>query len=177
MRWSAAASDLHLLRSEVETVQIKPANMEPFEANHKSFAPQAERQQRVVMLVEDEALVREITAQVLIRAGYKVLQSSGSKDALYAVAAYDGKIDLLLTDVVMPGMNGVELAERILELQPALVTVFMSGYADCDVLRKVLRQATHIQKPFTVNSLLSRVAEALNRGAEETPARGSVLRL
>ncbi len=148
--------------------------MEPMDAEHKSFAPVAQQRQPVVMIVEDEAIVREITARVLMNAGYTVLESSGAKDALHAFAAYDGRIDLLLTDVVMPGMNGVELAERIHGLQPDLATVFMSGYANCDVWQKALRRASHIQKPFTVNSLLTRVAEALNAGVEETVKQTSM---
>ena len=116
----------------------------------------------VVLVVEDESVVREITARVLESAGYKVLESSGPKHALCIADTHRGNIDLLLTDIVMPGMNGVDLAARLRQWQPDMVTVFMSGYADGDVLRKGLAgSAMHIQKPFTVNFLLSRIAEAL----------------
>jgi two-component system, cell cycle sensor histidine kinase and response regulator CckA len=114
----------------------------------------------VILLVEDEAVVREITSRVLENAGYKVLECSGPHDALRLAGSHAERIDLLLTDVVMPGMNGIDLAERICHLQPSVVTVFMSGYADTDILRQATSE-THIQKPFTINCLLSRVADAL----------------
>jgi len=126
----------------------------------------------VILLVEDEAVVREITARVLESAGYEVLECSGPNDALCLAGSHAESIDLLLTDVVMPTMNGIDLAERIRHLQPRVVTVFMSGYADTDILRKATAaSATHIQKPFTVNDLLSRVAEALELRPAVQPKR------
>jgi len=141
---------------------------EAFSAKQPEFKPP------VVLLVEDEAVVREITGQVLENAGYHVLESSSPKHALRLAGTHDGRIDLLLTDVVMPEMNGIDLADRLRDSQPDLVTVFMSGYAESDVLRKVTASsAMHIQKPFTVSILLSRIAEALNA----TAARDHVQRL
>jgi DNA-binding NtrC family response regulator len=117
----------------------------------------------VILLVEDESMVREITGQVLSHAGYAVLESSNAKEALQIANSHLGRIDLLLTDIVMPEMNGADLAQRMLHRQPDLVTVFMSGYAEHDLLKKAkLSSAVHIQKPFTVDALLSRVSEALN---------------
>lgn len=117
----------------------------------------------VVLLVEDETVVREITSQVLMHAGYDVLESNGPREALRVASGHPGKIDLLLTDVVMPEMNGVELADRLQNLQPDLITILMSGYAECDVLQKIRSgSALHIQKPFSIDTLLARVAEALN---------------
>ncbi len=121
------------------------------------------RKARVVLLVEDETVVREITGQVLQHAGYSVLESGTANEALTLATEHAGKIDLLLTDVVMPGMNGIELASRLIDLQPGLITVFMSGYAESDLMRSMrVAPAMHIQKPFTMNSLLRRIAEALN---------------
>jgi CheY-like chemotaxis protein len=120
----------------------------------------------VVLLVEDEAVVREITGQVLQSAGYRVLASSTPTHALELAREHAWNVDLLLTDVVMPEMNGIDLAEKLRQLQPKLVTVFMSGYAEGDLLRNIRAQsAMHIQKPFTVNFLLSRLAEALAANA------------
>lgn len=122
----------------------------------------------VVLLVEDESIVREITGEVLSHAGYHVLESSNAKQALQIASAHPGKIDVLLTDIVMPEMNGADLAHRMLNHRPGLVTIFMSGYAEQDLLRKTkLTSAIHIQKPFTVNALLSRLSEALNAVAEQ----------
>ena len=117
---------------------------------------------QLILLVEDESIVREVTREVLERAGYRVLECRNAGEALHQAEKHSGQIDLLLTDVVMPEMNGADLANRLLELQPGLLTVFMSGYAESDVAQKIKRSsAMHIQKPFTMNVLLSRVAQAL----------------
>ncbi len=117
----------------------------------------------VVLLVEDEAMVREITTQVLENAGYCVLESSSPREALDLARMRKGKVDLLLTDVVMPGMNGFELADKLRDLKPGLVTIFMTGYAEADARKQVRASATmHIQKPFTIALLLARIAEALH---------------
>jgi CheY-like chemotaxis protein len=124
----------------------------------------------VILLVEDESIVREITGEVLAHAGYHVLESGTAKEALQIAEEHPGKIDVLLTDIVMPEMNGADLAHHMLSRQPDLVTIFMSGYAEQDLLRKAkLSSAIHIQKPFTVNALLSRVSEALRTGVTQEP--------
>jgi len=131
----------------------------------------------VVLLVEDEAVVRQITGQVLENAGYRVLESSSPDEALHVASRHQGKVDLLLTDVVMPGMNGIDLAYKLRDLQPDLVTVFMSGYAEDDLTRKMTATAAiHIQKPFTVNFLLSRIAEALETRARHGLDRAAIAR-
>lgn len=120
----------------------------------------------VILLVEDESIVRQVTREVLLHAGYRVLESSNAKEALQLARTHAGQIDLLLTDVIMPEMNGAELAGQLQSIRPELVTVFMSGYAESDVTRRISRtSAIHIQKPFTVQMLLSRVADALQAGA------------
>jgi two-component system cell cycle sensor histidine kinase/response regulator CckA len=122
----------------------------------------------VILLVEDESIVREITGEVLSHAGYRVLESGNAKEALQIASKHQGKIDVLLTDIVMPEMNGADLPHHMLNRQPDLITIFMSGYAEQDLLRKTkLRSAIHIQKPFTVDALLSRVSEALSAGSDQ----------
>jgi len=129
----------------------------------------------VVLLVEDEDAVRQITAQVLESGGYQVLQVGGAGDALRLVATHIGSINLVLTDVVMPEMNGIDLAEQIRRLRPNVVTVFMSGYAQAEIMRKAIAGAAiHIQKPFTVKSLLARMAEALEAGARDTDSQSGI---
>ncbi len=88
-----------------------------------------------VLLVEDEPAVREVTRAALEIGGYRVLEADGSATAERIASDDETEIDLLLTDVVMPGMNGAELARRICESRPELVTLFMTGYADSEVLR------------------------------------------
>jgi CheY-like chemotaxis protein len=117
----------------------------------------------VILLVEDEPFVREVTREVLRHGGYVVIESASPEEALSVATHHQGHIDLLLTDVVMPGMNGAELAYRLQDIQPGLVTVFMSGYAESEVVKKMRRTSViHIQKPFTVDVLLSRITQALN---------------
>jgi DNA-binding NtrC family response regulator len=116
-----------------------------------------------ILLVEDEAVVREITAEVLKRAGYQVPQAEGAASAILIAEAHQGKIDLLLTDVVMPGMNGADLGRRLQELHPDLTIAFMSGYAQHDIMRKIMLEATtvYIPKPFTLDVLLAGVSNAI----------------
>ena len=116
-----------------------------------------------ILLVEDEMAVRNVTREALEMGGYRVLAADGAAAATHIARDAATSIDLLLTDVVMPGMNGPDLARLVRELRPELVTLFMTGYADSDVLRLAALEGPHkhIQKPFTVHSLLARVADAL----------------
>jgi two-component system, cell cycle sensor histidine kinase and response regulator CckA len=116
-----------------------------------------------ILLVEDEPAVREVTREALEMGGYRVLEADGPEEAAHIASEPSNQIDVLLTDVVMPGMSGPDLAHQVRKLRPGLVTVFMSGYAECEVLRAAAHGALrdHIQKPFTVSGLLSRVAQAL----------------
>src|SRR5271167_2499972 len=125
----------------------------------------AQTQKPIILLVEDECMVREVTREVLEHAGYQVLESGGAREALRLAVEHRGRIGLLLSDVVMPGMNGLDLARRIQRIQPRLKIVFMSGYADHAALHTAVRDplSTYIQKPFTIDVLLARVAEALEK--------------
>jgi CheY-like chemotaxis protein len=116
----------------------------------------------VVLLVEDESMVRQVTREVLTHAGYMVLECGSAREAVQLARQHAGRIDVLLTDVVMPGMNGADLACYLQSLQPDLITILMSGYAQSDIAQAISRTAAiHIQKPFTVNILLTRIGEAL----------------
>jgi len=141
-------------------------------ANTKISSCQREETESTILLVEDEAVVRDVTRAVLEHAGYRVVECNGPEEALRLGSEHRGGIGLLLSDVVMPGMNGPELALRLQRLQPGLITVFMSGYADRDVLHQVLHdgRANYIQKPFTIDVLLSRVAAALRTRPETSEA-------
>jgi CheY-like chemotaxis protein len=89
-----------------------------------------------VLIVEDDDAVRAVTRRALARFGYTVLIAAGGEEALRVAREHAGKIDLLLTDVMMPGMNGVEVAARISEISPGIRVFYMSGYADRDLLGK-----------------------------------------
>ncbi len=117
-----------------------------------------------ILLVEDELALRELTCLLLQEAGYTVLESSGVEDALATAKDSHRKIDLLLTDIVMPRLDGRELANQLVALRPLLKILYMSGYTD-DVIvnRGVSTQgAMLVQKPFTKNTLLQKVRQTLD---------------
>lgn len=149
--------------------------MNTFPASTKVFSCQTDHTESTILVVEDEPAVREVTRAVLEHAGYRVLVCSGPDEALRVGSEHRKNIGLLLTDVVMPGMNGAELVERLQNLQTGLTTVFVSRYAERHVLHEVLHddRMNYIQKPFTINTLLTRVAAALRKHAEVSePAVG-----
>jgi two-component system cell cycle sensor histidine kinase/response regulator CckA len=122
-----------------------------------------------ILLVEDEPTVREVTREALEMGGYRVLEASGPDEAVHIAGDRTAQIDLLLADVVMPGMSGPELARLVCESRPELLTIFMTGYSEHDIPRTAAHGVLHghIQKPFTVEGLLSRVADALAAGWHE----------
>jgi len=117
-----------------------------------------------ILVVEDELALRELTCLLLQEAGYTVLESTGVEDALATAKDSQRKIDLLLTDIVMPRLDGRELANQLVALRPNLKVLYMSGYTD-DVIdhRGLLKQTTVlVQKPFTKAKLLRKVRETLD---------------
>jgi CheY-like chemotaxis protein len=116
-----------------------------------------------IMLVEDNEEVRQLTYIVLNRLGYQVLVASDASEALTAIIAHSGRIDLLLTDVVMPGLNGRELYQECLKHYPQLEVLYMSGYTNNIIAhRGVLDQGINfIQKPFSVGALAAKIREIL----------------
>jgi len=121
--------------------------------------------QETVLLVEDEDGVRNFVRAMLEKQGYTVLVAADTEEALSLGANSPDRIDLLLTDVIMPRMNGPELAERISKLRPGLIVLFMSGYTDRTIrLHDQFGDgANFIQKPFTTNSLAQKVRELLSK--------------
>ncbi|WP_020586064.1 GAF domain-containing protein [Desulfobacter curvatus] len=124
--------------------------------------------EETILLVEDNEQVRNLGRAILKRWGYKVLEAENGDDALDIMASYGDVIHLLLTDVVMPGMNGKELYDKAVQKYQDLKVLFMSGYTD-DIIadRGVLSEGIQLlQKPFSVNGLASKVREVLdNNGA------------
>jgi two-component system, cell cycle sensor histidine kinase and response regulator CckA len=116
-----------------------------------------------ILLVEDDPAVRRMAVEVLLSAGYRVLAAPSGADALRIAAKHEGRLDLLLTDVVMPGMTGPELARQFLALFPRIRTLYMSGYPDDAIEKHGVRGRTVrvLQKPFTHQSLAQGVREAL----------------
>ena len=117
---------------------------------------------RVILLVEDEPLVRKVTCEVLQSAGYSVLKAKNSAEAIRTFLQHGEEIDLLLTDVVMPGRSGRELARELRAICSDLKTILTSGYPD-SVEGDRSREAGvfYLPKPYAVQSLIAKVREAL----------------
>ena len=115
-----------------------------------------------ILLVEDEAMLRKLTRNVLELLGYTVLEAATGHEACALSAQHSGKIDLLLTDVVMPGMNGAALAKHLTESRPSLQVLYMSGYTGQGIGQGVLpERCQFISKPFTRDALARKVRESL----------------
>jgi CheY-like chemotaxis protein len=118
-----------------------------------------------VLVVEDEAQIRVVAKGILRRQGYRVLEASNAGEALLLFEQEPGAIDLLLTDVVMPKMNGKVLADRLRQLRPGLKVIFMSGYTDGALVGQLAEGAFFIQKPFTLATLSKKVRDVLGVAA------------
>jgi PAS domain S-box-containing protein len=123
-----------------------------------------------ILLVEDEGAVRALVTRVLQDLGYKVLASAHPEDALQIGERHSAPIDLLLTDVVLPGMNGRKVADNLAFLRPKMKVLYMSGYTDYAVARHGVLEAntTFLQKPFTPSSLARKVRAVLDAGREQS---------
>ena len=116
------------------------------------------------LVVEDETGVRELAVEVLESAGFTVLAAEGPMRALEIVKQHAGRLDLLLTDVVMPQMSGRKLAERLSQERPQLRILYMSGYTDeaLGAHGVLAPRTTLLAKPFTSNELIRATREALS---------------
>jgi len=137
----------------------------PAEIGDDPAAPPPAGRGETLLLVEDEDSVRDVVAEILEAHGYRVLVCRDGEEALAVAAAHEGAIDLMLSDVVMPGLNGRELAERIRPTRPAMKILFMSGYTQDAVVRQGVREGDveFIAKPFRAAELAVRVREVLDR--------------
>jgi two-component system, cell cycle sensor histidine kinase and response regulator CckA len=124
----------------------------------------------IVLMVEDEPSVREFARRVLDRAGHTLLTAGNGQEALHVAESWEGSIDVLLTDIVMPGMHGQVLAARLLKIRPDIRVIFMSGYAEDSIpaLDRLVTPAAFLAKPFSSMTL----AEAVSR--EITEARAAL---
>ena len=127
-------------------------------------AQPAARGRETILLVEDEPMILDIAVKILERQGYTVMAASTPGEAIRLAREHAGEIHLLMTDVVMPEMNGKDLAKNLLSLYPNLKRLFMSGYtADVIAHHGVLDEGVQfIQKPFSVQKLAGQVREVLD---------------
>jgi CheY-like chemotaxis protein len=116
------------------------------------------------LLVEDDDRVRAVAKKILEANGYRVLAAPQGRDALAFVAGLDGRLDLVLSDIILPGLSGPELVAHIRERHPTIKVLFMSGYMDHSMLKPgAIDPAMHlIQKPFTPETLARKVREVLD---------------
>ncbi len=131
----------------------------------KRAEPESARGSETVLVAEDEEMVRKLTCQVLRGYGYQVIEAANAGEALLACEKYEGRIHLLIADVVMPRMGGRELADRLRRLRPEILVLYMSGYTDDAVVRRGFLDPgmSFIPKPFTPRVLAEKVRAILDQ--------------
>jgi signal transduction histidine kinase len=150
----------------VEALAETPARVQPREEPLRGSG--------TILIVEDDASLREVTCEFLKSSGYTVLEAESPDEALRAVERHDGPIDLLLTDMILPKMNGRELAARLGAARPGMKILYVSGYTDgivrADAQRVLEPGLAFLQKPYTRYALTQKVREVLERpAAQEAP--------
>ena len=158
---------LPLAEREEEVPAEAPALERSAEAESKSVAPSksepaVEQATQTILLVEDDPMIRGLVSQSLEMQDYKVLVAEDGWEAAQLARKYDGSIDLLFTDVVMPGLGGAELALAVRELYPEIKLLFMSGYSRSQVTEEgVPPGAALLEKPFTPDKVVAMVRDLL----------------
>jgi two-component system cell cycle sensor histidine kinase/response regulator CckA len=145
----------------VFTVRL-PRIADPAAATVRTPEPKAAPGSETILLVEDEGVVRDLARLVLERQGYTVLSCSNGAEAVAVAETHAAPIELLLTDIVMPGLRGYEVAEQVTVSRPGINVLYMSGYAEeAFAGHPSVTAATLLQKPFAIDALARRVREAL----------------
>jgi two-component system, cell cycle sensor histidine kinase and response regulator CckA len=165
--------DLETKEGEGTTLTLSlPATDEPA-PEEPDLAPEiGAGRGETVLLVEDADALRDLTRRILVEAGYAVLEARNGVQAVRIVAR-QGPIDLLVSDIVMPGMSGRDLALRLREKDPALPIVFMSGYTDDALLGGDFTTTRLLPKPFDAEQLLRAVREELDSSVNARAPRDS----
>jgi PAS domain S-box-containing protein len=145
-----------------------PARAGKNQVNQLPVAARRPSMGETVLVVEDEIDLRKMIVRALERVGYRVLEATGGEQALALVEGSDSKLDLLITDVVMPGIRGTEVAQKLSQSEPELKVLYMSGYTDNAMFHQKLLGAdvAFIQKPFTLEALEQKVADMLQPDRE-----------
>jgi CheY-like chemotaxis protein len=156
---------IYLPRVEDSAENISPA---------KSTA-QENTGSETVLLVEDEESVRELVRETLRMRGYKVLEAENGEAGLRVAESRKERIDILITDVMMPGMGGRELARELSAQRPEMKVLFLSGYTEEAVLNQgpLGLSTAFLQKPFTLQNLAKKVRDVLHAGAARSASAGS----
>ena len=119
-----------------------------------------------ILVADDDVLVRNMVRKILVHSGYRVITAANGAEALGIMDSHDGGIDLVLTDVIMPEMDGVELARKIMFTHPEMKVLFRSGYTS-DIRMDVVGEGKghFIEKPFDLPTLVRKVRDTLDDGA------------
>lgn len=148
--------------SELVNKEVRPADK----------LVQAPQVSKVILLAEDEDIVRMLARRVLEKSGYVVYEARNGREGLALCEAHEGRIDMLVSDVVMPELGGRELAEGALKLRPGIKIMFMSGHTQDVVLNVgVLNGTPFLQKPFTPFGLAHKVRQTLDSDFTAAAAR------
>jgi signal transduction histidine kinase/ActR/RegA family two-component response regulator len=136
----------------------------PITLSATSSARESPRGTETILVVEDQDMVRALTGRVLEGSGYRILSAANGKDALEVASAYTGHIDMMVSDVIMPGMSGRELGLLLHAARPDMKVLFLSGYPDESIVRHGVLEpgVAFLQKPFAPDVLVQRVREELD---------------
>ena len=128
------------------------------------------RGSETVFVVEDDEMVRALIRRMLETRGYTVLLAPHGDEALQLLERHPGRVDLLMTDVVMPGMSGRDLADRVAERRPGIKVLYLSGYTDDAIVRHGVLEPgiAFLQKPFSADALARKVREVLDSPRQPT---------
>jgi len=149
-----------------------PRVNEPREAiTEEILKEELPRGDETILIVEDEEEVRKLARKILEKQGYRILETLNGDDALLACETRKSPIHLMLTDIVMPGMSGSELARLLKPLYPEIRILYMSGYTDNAIVRHgaLGKGVNYIQKPFTMEGLARKVREVLDKESDRHP--------
>jgi two-component system, cell cycle sensor histidine kinase and response regulator CckA len=153
-----------LLRGSTFRIYLPRIDEPATPVERSESSPQRLEGSETVLLVEDEDAVRRLAYEVLQRHGYRVLEARNSEDAFRVDARHDSPIHLMVTDVMVPGMSGRELAERLLSSRPNMKVLYMSGHTDDAIVRYGVlgEKMAFLQKPFTPTVFLQKVREVID---------------
>jgi CheY-like chemotaxis protein len=150
-------------RGTTFTVYFPKVIGEPGPPSTSRAPPETNRGNETILLVEDDDQLRTVTRGILSRLGYQVLEAPAGPEALRLCEQHEGKIHVLLTDVVMPKMSGPQLAERIVAARPDIRPLFISGYTDEAIVHHGVLEpgVSFLQKPITPDTLARKIREVL----------------